>query len=88
MPLFVSSGTYLFTTVISRRIDGGMKSEDIRDQHSRLIGVIQTAHNGNKTVRDASYRLKGFYDAATNVTRDAGSQLVGRGDQSLGLLWR
>ena len=56
-----------------------MADQELRDGSNRLLGRIREV--GRKLeIRDASNRLKGWYDPGTNQTRDASNRLVGKGN--------
>lgn len=58
----------------------------LRDFTGKIIGFIETDTKGNKTVRDFYRRIKGYYDADLDVTRDFYKRIVARGDVSSSLL--
>jgi hypothetical protein len=62
------------------------KSQTIKDFSGRIIGFIETDIRGNKIIRDFYRRIKGYYDAQQDVTRDFYKRIIARGDCSSMLL--
>ena len=63
-----------------------MQTVVIRDAHSRIIGYLEIAPNGERHIRDATRRLLGYYKPVPNMTYDRNMQMIGRGDQTMLLL--
>ena len=56
------------------------KTQTLKDFSGRIIGFIETDQKGNKTIRDFYRRIKGYYDAEQDVTRDFYKRIIARGD--------
>lgn len=59
----------------------------IKDYYNWIIGYIETKPNGDKIAKDFSRRILGWYDAATDTTKDFTLRVVARGDVASGLIW-
>lgn len=64
-----------------------MSKEFVKDWTGKVIGSIDTQPNGDKIVRDFYGRVKGTYVKRLNITKDFYGHQVGKGDQSMGLLY-
>ena len=53
----------------------------IKNWRGRIIGYIETDHNGNKLVKDFYRKIVGRYDKKNDVTRDFYGRMIARGDQ-------
>lgn len=62
------------------------KTTILKDFSGRIIGFVETDIKGNKTIRDFYRRIKGYYDAEQDVTRDFYKKIIARGDCSSMLL--
>jgi hypothetical protein len=60
----------------------------IRDQRNFIIGYIEDTSNGDQRALDIGYRIVGYYDAASDRTKDTGFRIVGMGNQLVGLIER
>jgi len=58
----------------------------LRDQNYRIIGYIDTDFNGNKIIKDEHFVIRGYYDKATNTTKNQYFMVVGHGDILTSLL--
>ena len=55
--------------------------EPIRDRAGNAIGSIETDASGNQILRNAQNEVRGYYDAEADVTRDAGKNIVAKGNK-------
>jgi len=63
-----------------------MNNRPLRDKAQRIIGYIETKPDGSQTGRDTAQRIKGYYYAKGNATRDASQRVVGYGNQLSSLI--
>ena len=63
-----------------------MERITLRDAQYRIIGYVDIAPNGDKTLRNEKYQILGYYKKDANVTKDARYMIVGRGDILTSLL--
>ena len=63
-----------------------MNNRPLKDKAQRIIGYIETKPDGSQTGRDTAQRIKGYYYAKGNATRDASQQVVGYGNQLSSLI--
>lgn len=52
----------------------------LRDDRLQVIGFVEIADNGDKTLRNEHLQVVGYYDATADITRDERLQVVGYGD--------
>lgn len=60
----------------------------IRDQRNFIIGYIEDTTDGGQRALDIGYRILGYYDAASDRTKDTGYRIIGAGNQLVGLIER
>lgn len=60
--------------------------ETIRDYAGMIVGRIKTLPNGDKEVRNYSYKLLGYYRKSRDVTTDITGRILFRGDMAAALL--
>ena len=60
--------------------------ERITNFYGQCIGTIETASNGDKTVKDFYGRILGHYEKSSNVTKDFYGRILYHGDMSAALL--
>lgn len=60
--------------------------ETIRDYAGMIVGHIKTLPNGDKEVRNYSYKLLGYYRKSRDVTTDITGRILFRGDMAAALL--
>ncbi len=58
-----------------------VNSERILDWRGKVIGRIETDHEGNKFVKDFYGRVKGKYNKKANITTDFYGRKIAKGDQ-------
>ena len=58
----------------------------LKDNLNRIIGYIEIRNNGDKVLKDQDNRIKGYYVAEFNTTKDANNRIVGYGDILTSLL--
>ena len=63
-----------------------MERITLKDARFRIIGYVDIAPNGDKTLRNEKFQILGYYKAAQNITQDARFVIVGRGDILTSLL--
>ena len=63
-----------------------MERITLKDTHYRIIGYVDIAPNGDKTLRNEKYQILGYYKKQRDVTQDARFMTVGRGDILTSLL--
>lgn len=66
--------------------EGYMQRITLKDSRFRIIGYIDIAPNGDKTLRNEKFQILGYYKAKQDVTQDARFMTVGRGDILTSLL--
>lgn len=57
-----------------------MQKITLKDDCFRVIGYVEIDDNGNKILKDERFWVRGYYDAATDTTKDERRVVVGRGD--------
>lgn len=57
-----------------------MQRITLKDNRFRIIGYVDIAPNGDKTLRNEKFQIIGYYKAKQDVTQDAKFTTVGRGD--------
>ena len=63
-----------------------MERITLKDARYRVIGYVDIAPNGDKTLRNEKFQILGYYKKQMNVTQDARFMIVGRGDILTSLL--
>ena len=63
-----------------------MQRITLKDARFRIIGYVDIAPNGDKTLRNEKFQIIGYYKKDTDVTKDARFMIVGRGDILTSLL--
>ena len=58
----------------------------LRDSRFRIIGYVDIAPNGDKTLRNEKFQILGYYKAKLDITQEARFMTVGRGDILTSLL--
>ena len=57
-----------------------MEKQTLKDAHHNIIGYLETHPDGKQTGKDASFRIKGYYDPKRNETKDSSFRVVGTGN--------
>ena len=57
-----------------------MQRITLKDNRFRIIGYVDIAPNGDKTLRNEKLQILGYYKAKLDITQDARFMTVGRGD--------
>lgn len=57
-----------------------MERITLKDAHYRIIGYVDIAQNGDKTLRDSRFVILGYYKKQRDVTLDSRFAIIGRGD--------
>ena len=55
--------------------------EAIRDRAGNVVGSIETQANGDQILRNAENEVRGYYEAESDVTRDADKNIVAKGNK-------
>ena len=63
-----------------------MQRITLKDNRFRIIGYVDIAPNGDKTLRNEKFQILGYYKAKQDITQDARFMTVGRGDILTSLL--
>lgn len=63
-----------------------MQRITLKDAQFRIIGYVDIAPNGDKTLRDSRFLILGYYKKQRDVTLDSRFLVVGRGDILASLL--
>lgn len=63
-----------------------MERITLKDSRFFIIGYIDIAPNGDKTLRNEKFQILGYYKKDRDVTQDARFMIVGRGDVLTSLL--
>jgi hypothetical protein len=53
----------------------------IRDPAGNVVGQIETMHDGDQVLRNNDNEIRGYYDAKGDFTRDAGQNIVAKGNK-------
>ena len=56
-------------------------TEPIRDRAGNIVGHIERHAGGNEILRDTDDRVRGYYDAEGDYTRDADQKIVAKGNK-------
>ena len=56
-------------------------TEAIRDRAGNIVGHIERHADGNQVLRDTDDRVRGYYDAEGDYTRDADHNIVAKGNK-------
>ena len=65
-----------------------MARQTIKNAINHTIGYIEDVGHGKQKALDASFHTLGYYDPATNTTKDATHRTMGRGNQLMALIDR
>ena len=57
-----------------------MQKITVKDTQYNIIAFLEIKPNGDKVLKNKNYSILGFYDAATDVTKDVRYNIIGRGD--------
>ena len=63
-----------------------MQRIPLKDNRFRIIGYIDIAPTGDKTLRNEKFQILGYYKAKLDITQDARFITVGKGDILTSLL--
>ena len=63
-----------------------MQRIPLKDSRFCIMGYVDIAPNGDKTLRNEKFQILGYYKAKLNITQDARFMTVGRGDILTSLL--
>ena len=63
-----------------------MKATPIEDGAGNVVGHIETRANGDQVLRDTENRVRGYYDAAGDYTRDADQNILAKGNKLRSLI--
>ena len=63
-----------------------MQRITLKDSRFRIIGYVDIASNGDKTLRNDKFQILGYYKKDRDITQDARFMTVGRGDILTSLL--
>ena len=63
-----------------------MQRIPLKDSSFRIIGYVDIAENGDKTLRNEKFQILGYYKAKRDITQDSRFMIVGRGDILTSLL--
>lgn len=63
-----------------------MERITLKDSRFHIIGYVDIAPNGDKTLRNERFQIIGYYKKDADVTKDARFMIVGRGDILTSLL--
>ena len=63
-----------------------MERITLKDSRFFIIGYVDIAPNGDKTLRNEKFQILGYYKKERDVTQDARFITVGRGDILTSLL--
>ena len=65
-----------------------MSQEYIKDFSGKILGIIETAPNGDQTARDFSSRMiLGYYKAQQNQTTDFYGRIIAKGNCVASLIY-
>jgi len=57
-----------------------------KDKSFRIIAYIETDNNGNKIIKNSSFRICGYYDLKTNITKNSSFTVIGYGNLLMTLI--
>ena len=53
----------------------------IQDRAGNVVGHIENRPGGDQTLRDTENKIRGYYDAKGDYTRDADQKIVAKGNK-------
>jgi hypothetical protein len=56
-------------------------TEAIRDRAGNIVGHVERHADGSETLRDSDDRIRGYYDAQGDYTRDPEQNIVAKGNK-------
>jgi hypothetical protein len=56
-------------------------TDTIRDRAGNVVGHLERHADGNEILRDTDDRVRGYYDAEGDYTRDADQKIVAKGNK-------
>lgn len=66
-----------------------MTIDYIKTFDNKILGIIETAPNGDQTAKDyPSYRILGYYRASQNKTFDFYGRIIARGNALVSLIYQ
>ena len=63
-----------------------MKATPIEDRAGNVVGHIESRANGDQVLRDTENRVRGYYDAEGDYTRDADQNILAKGNKLRSLI--
>lgn len=58
-----------------------MTTDTLTDSAGNVLGYIEQNPDGSQVLKDSQRKGKGYYDAAGDHTRDAGQNIVAKGNR-------
>ena len=59
---------------------------DIQDRAGNVVGHVENQPNGDQVLRDTQNKIRGYYDATGDYTRDANQNIVAKGNKLRSLI--
>jgi hypothetical protein len=60
--------------------ENGMATESVKDAAGTVLGSIESSPDGSQVLRDASGKIKGYYDPTTDHTRGPDKNILAKGN--------
>jgi hypothetical protein len=57
-----------------------MEKAEVKDAYGTVVGSIETAPDGNQTLRSTSGRVRATYEADGDHTRDGNGNIIAKGN--------
>lgn len=58
-----------------------MTTDTLTDSAGNILGYIEQNPDGSQVLKDSQRKVKGYYDAVGDHTRDAGQNIVAKGNR-------
>ena len=58
-----------------------MPTNEIKDRAGVVVGSIEVLPNGDEVLRDTENKVRGYYEAKGDHTRDADKNIVAKGNK-------
>jgi hypothetical protein len=63
-----------------------METTAVKDPKGNVMGHIEKQENGDLVLRDAENKVRGYYDAKGDFTRDADQNILAKGNKLRSLI--
>lgn len=65
-----------------------MSRREIKDDHYRTLGYIETDSSGKEVAKDSHYKVLGYFDPKRNETTDSHYKVLAKGNILSGLIYQ